>query len=148
MSARKDVLTGDELLVAVTDALVEFHQRYHSRTPVVGKALLLGEELLACVLGGVYSDVEQTMIDLQGATVLQETRSPFQEEMQHRFIAEVERLSGRGVQAFISNSHVDPELEIELFMLQPAIGVRGERRPASMGNGRGYAYAWERPKAE
>jgi uncharacterized protein YbcI len=147
MSARKDVFNGDELLVAVTDAMVEFHRRYYNRAQVMGKSLLLGEELLACVLGGAYSDVEKTMIDLQDATLLQETRSPFQEEMQHRFIAEVERLSGRGVQAFISNSRVDPDLEIELFMLKPANGVRSERRPASMVTGRGYAYAWERPRA-
>jgi uncharacterized protein YbcI len=149
MSASKDVLNGDELLVAVTDAMVEFHHRYHNRSPVIGKALLLGEELLACVLGDVYSDVEKTIIDLQGTTtVMQETRSPFQEEMQHRFIAEVERLSGRGVQAFISNSQFDPDLEIELFMLKPTNGVRSDRRPASLVSGRGYAYAWERPRAE
>jgi uncharacterized protein YbcI len=147
MSAPKDVLTGDELLVAVTDAMVEFHQRYYSRASVAGKALLLGEELLACVLGEVYSEVEKTLSDLQRATILQETRSPFQEEMQQRFIAEVERLSGRGVQAFISNSHVDPDLEIELFMLKPADRTAGERRLASAVSGRGYAYAWERPRA-
>jgi hypothetical protein len=29
----------------------------------------------------------------------------------------VERLSGRDVLAFISNSHVGPDVEIELFML-------------------------------
>jgi hypothetical protein len=144
MSAPNDVLTGDELLVAVADAMVEFHQRYHNHAPVLGKALLLGDELLACVLGDIYSDVVKTMIDLHGATVLQETRSPFQEEMQHRFIAEVERLSGRGVQAFISNSHIDPNLEIELFMLKPTTGVPSKRRAVSRGN----AYAWERPRAE
>jgi uncharacterized protein YbcI len=148
MSASKDVLNGDELLVAVNDAMLEFHHRYHNRAPVIGRALLLGPELLACVLGGVYSDVEKTIIDLQDTTVMQEMRSPFQEEMQHRFIAEVERLSGRGVQAFISNSHVDPDLEIELFMLKPLNGVKSDRRPASMVGGRGYAYAWERPRAE
>jgi uncharacterized protein YbcI len=148
MSAHKDVLTGDELLVAVTDAMVEFHQRYHNRAPVIGRALLLGEELLACVLGGVYSDVLKTIVELQGTTVLQETRSPFQEEMQHRFIAEVERLSGRGVQAFISNSQVDPDLEIELFMLKPTKAVATQRERGAMGSGRGYAYAWEAPRAE
>ena len=148
MSARKDVLTGEQLLVAVTDAMVEFHQRYHNRAPVVGKTLLLGEELLACVLGGVYNDVEKMMIELESTTILQETRSPFQEEMQHRFIAEVERLTGRGVRAFISNSHVDPDLEVELFVLNPANGVRGERRPGSMVSAFGYAYAWERPLAD
>jgi uncharacterized protein YbcI len=148
MSAHKDVLTGDELLVAVTDAMVEFHQRYHNRAPVMCKTLLLGEELLACVLGGVYSDVETTMIELQDNTVMQETRSPFQDEMQHRFIAEVERLSGRGVQAFISNSQVDPDLEIELFMLKPTKAVATQRERGAMGSGRGYAYAWEAPRAE
>jgi hypothetical protein len=37
--------------------------------------------------------------------------------MQHKFINEVERLSGRTVSAFISDSHVGPDIEIELFML-------------------------------
>jgi hypothetical protein len=37
--------------------------------------------------------------------------------MQHKFIGEVERLSGRTVSAFISDSHVGPDIEIELFML-------------------------------
>jgi len=32
----------------------------------------------------------------------------------------VERLTRRSVLAFISNSHVGPDLEIELFMLGPA----------------------------
>ncbi len=37
--------------------------------------------------------------------------------MQDRFIEAVERLSGRDVLAFISNHHVGPDLEIELFLL-------------------------------
>ena len=50
---------------------------------------------------------------------MQETRSAFQTAMQHSFIAAVERLSGRDVLAFISNQHVGPDIEIELFMLKP-----------------------------
>lgn len=146
--AHNDVVIGEELLVAVTDALVEFHRSYHGRAPVTGKALLLGEEMLACVLGDVYSDVEKTMIDLQGATILQENRSPFQEEMQDRFIATVEHLSGRDVMAFISNSHADPDVEIELFMLKAPSAITTERGQASIGSVRGYAYAWERSRAE
>ena len=42
--------------------------------------------------------------------------------MQHKFIDAVERLSGRDVLAFISNHHVGPDIEIELFMLEPAPG--------------------------
>jgi uncharacterized protein YbcI len=110
-------LTGDALLSAVTEAMVELHRRYHNRAPATAKTLLLGDDLLACVMGGVYTDVEKTMIELQRATIVQETRSVFQDAMQGRFIDEVERLSGRGVLAFISNHHVGPDIEIELFML-------------------------------
>jgi uncharacterized protein YbcI len=119
MSARTSPLTGDALLVAVTDAMVALHQRYHHRAPVTAKTLLLDDELLTCVLGGVYTDVEKTMIELQRASVVQETRSAFQNAMQHKYIATVERLSGREVLAFISNHHVGPDMEIELFMLKP-----------------------------
>ena len=117
MPAPDDPLTGDALLVAVTDAMVALHERYHHRAPVTAKSLMLGGDLLACVLGGVYTDVEKTMIELQRKTIVQETRSAFQTAMEERFVADVERLSGRRVTSFISSHHVGPDLEIELFFL-------------------------------
>jgi uncharacterized protein YbcI len=113
-------LSGDKLLLAVTDAMVALHKRYHHRTPVTAKTLMLGDDLLVCVLGGVYTDVEKTMIELQRSTVVQETRSAFQTAMQRRFIDKVEHLTGRNVLAFISNHHVGPDIEVEVFMLSPA----------------------------
>ena len=120
MTAPETPLTGDALLAAVTDAMVALHKRYHHREPVTAKTVLMSNEMLACVMGGVYTDVEKTMIELQRQTIVQQTRSAFQAAMQDRFIREVERLSGRRVLAFMSNSHVGPDLEIELFMLAPA----------------------------
>jgi uncharacterized protein YbcI len=109
---------GEELLTAVTEEMVAMHERYHHRVPASAKTQLLEDDLLAVVMGGVYSDVEKTMIELQRSTLVQETRSAFQETMQPRFIDSIERLSGREVLAFISNSHVGPDLEIELFVLR------------------------------
>jgi uncharacterized protein YbcI len=120
MSAPNGRLTGDALLSAVTDAMVALHQRYHHRVPVTAKTQLMGDDLLVCVLGGVYSDVEKTMIELQRQTIVAETRSAFQNAMQDKFIGEVESLSGRRVLAFMSDSNVGPDLEIELFVLAPA----------------------------
>ena len=116
-------LTGEDLLFAVTEAMVVLHQRYYHRTPVSAKSQMLGDDLLACVLGGVYTDVEKTMIELQRTVVVQETRSAFQTAMQRKFIDQVELLSGRAVLAFISNHHVGPDIEIELFMLHPLTDV-------------------------
>jgi uncharacterized protein YbcI len=119
MMAAAPPLSGDDLLDAVTDAMVALHERYHHRKPVTAKTRLLGDDLLVCVLGGVYTDVEKTMIEVQRSTIVQETRSTFQNAMERRFIAAVEQLSGRDVLAFISNSHVGPDIEVEIFMLTP-----------------------------
>ena len=99
MPAPTGPLTGDALLTAVTDAMVAMHKRYHHRAPVTAKTMLMGDELLACVMGGVYTDVEKTLIEMQRQTVVQDSRSAFQDAMQDRFIGEVERLSGRRVLA-------------------------------------------------
>ena len=123
MPAPESVLNGDALLAAVTDAMVELHQRYHHRVPVTAKSLQMTDDLIACVLGGIYSDVEKTLIEIQRTTLVQEARSAFQHAMQAKFIVAVERLSGRRVLAFISNHHVGPDLEIELFLLEPSPGA-------------------------
>lgn len=124
MSAYEMPLRGDPLLDAVTESLVGLHERYYRR-PATAKSQMLGEDLLACVLGGVFTDVEKTMIELQRGRVVQETRSAFQEAMQQKFIDEVERLSGREVIAFISNQHVGPDLEVELFVFREKSGTDG-----------------------
>jgi uncharacterized protein YbcI len=112
-----DVLEGEELLEAISASMRTLHERYYGRVPVSAKSQMMGDDLIACVLGGVYTDVEKTLIELQRSAIVQETRSAFQTAMQQRFIAEVEQLSGRRVLAFISNHHVGPDLEIELFVL-------------------------------
>jgi uncharacterized protein YbcI len=117
MAAIEPPLTGNELLEAVTASMVSLHERYY-RAPATAKTQMLGDDLLACVLGGVFTDVEKTMIELERGTVVQETRSAFQDAMQQKFIDEVERLTGREVLAFISNRHVGPDIEVEIFVLR------------------------------
>jgi uncharacterized protein YbcI len=123
MSAPDGPLQGETLLDAVTVAMVELHQRYHHRKPVTAKSQLMGGDLLVCVMGGVYTEVEKTMIELQRHTIVAETRNAFQLAMQEKFISAVEQLSGRRVIAFMSDSNVGPDLEIELFVLGPNGGT-------------------------
>ena len=120
--------------------MVALHQRYYHGAPVTARTQLMGGELLACVMGGVYTDVEKTLIELGRHTAVKETRTAFQNAMQERFISEVQRLSGRRVTSFSSHSHVGPDLEIELFMLarsrratpdaQARVALVGYRVPA------------------
>ena len=59
------------------------------------------------------------MIELQRQALVHETRSAFQQAMGRRFIDVVERITQRRVARFISAHHVGPDLELELFILEP-----------------------------
>ncbi|MDA0183658.1 Na-translocating system protein MpsC family protein [Solirubrobacter phytolaccae] len=126
-------LFGDALLEAVTDAMVALHVRYYHRTPASAKTQLLGGDLLACVLGGIYTDVEKTMIELGRGGSVHDTRGQFQHAMRHKFVEAVERLSGRTVIAFISNHHVGPDLAVELFWLDGSKPAASDPEPGQSG---------------
>lgn len=111
-------LSGKELLDAVTDAIVALHLHHYGRVPAAAKTQLLGDDLLACTLEGIYTEVEKTLIELQRAPDVHATRREFQAATRHKFIRVVEQLSGRRVAAFISNYHVGPDLAVELFWLE------------------------------
>jgi uncharacterized protein YbcI len=133
MAAPTDPLTGDALLEAVNDAMIALHERYYHRAPASARTQLLDDEILACVMGGVYTDVEKTMIELERNLSVKDTRNAFQNAMRDKFIVEVERLSGRRVHTFISDSHVGPDLQIELFILdsEPRPSGTPDRSPSS-----------------
>jgi hypothetical protein len=105
------------------------HERYYHRPPGTAQSRMMGGDLLACVLGNVYTDVEKTLIELERAPVVADNRNAFQNATQQRFIAIVERLSGRRVMHFISTHSVGPDLEIELFFLADPPSAPS-RRPA------------------
>lgn len=117
MSSDELPLDGDALLHAVTDAMVAIHLRYHGRTPATAKTTLMGDDLLSCVLGGIYTEVEKTLIEIEGPREVHATRRRFQDTIRPKLIAIIERLSGRPVVSFISNYHVGPDVAIELFLL-------------------------------
>ena len=110
---------GQVELEAVTEAMVGLHERYHGRKPATARTHQMDENLLACLLGDVYTDVEKTMIEMQRRAMVQETRSAFQHAMEKRFIDAVERITDRRVAKFLSTHHVGPDLELELFLLHP-----------------------------
>jgi uncharacterized protein YbcI len=114
---------GPDALAEVTQGMVALHERYHGRKPRKAHTQMLEDDLLACLLGDIYTDVEKTMIELQRHAMVHETRSAFQKAMGKRFINVVEDATGRRVAQFISTHHVGPDLELEIFILESPNGV-------------------------
>jgi uncharacterized protein YbcI len=112
-------LVTDDVLEALNAAMMALHERYHGRRPATARTQMLGDDMLACLLGDMYTDVEKTMIELQRGALVHETRSAFQHANERRFVGAVERLTGRRVAKFMSAHHVGPDLELELFVHEP-----------------------------
>ena len=117
MATQPNPLEGDALLAAVTETMVALHERYYHRPPGSARTRMMGDDLLVCVLGGVYTEVEKTLIELERAPMVTDNRNAFQLAMQDRFVAAVEGFTGRRVVHFISSHNVGPDLEVELFFL-------------------------------
>jgi uncharacterized protein YbcI len=79
----------------------------------------MGDEYITVFMEDVYTPVERTLIEAGRFSAVEETRHAFQETMREKFIAAVEELTGRKVAAFMSQVHVDPDLSVETFVLEP-----------------------------
>jgi uncharacterized protein YbcI len=110
-------------LEAVTEAMVALHERYHGRKPASARTQNMGDDMVACLLGDVYTDVEKTMIEMQRNAIVHETRSAFQQAMERRFIDAVERITNRRVARFMSTHHIGPDLELEIFLFESLSGA-------------------------
>ena len=119
-------LTGDALLTAVSDSMAALHEHYHGRAPATARTQMLGDDLLACVLGRIYSEVEMTMIELERTPLVHEVRSAFHLAMQPRFVAEVERLSDGGLRASSRPITSDPTSRSSSSFSHPSSGPGGE----------------------
>jgi uncharacterized protein YbcI len=108
-----------ETLAEISNALVGLHKRYYGKGPVRAKTYLVDNTVL-CLLEGGFTIVERTLIDIGRDQVVRELRHNFQLAMQEQYVEVVESRLGRRVLAYLSQVHTDPDIAVELFMLEPA----------------------------
>ena len=53
------------------------------------------------------------------ADLVLKTRKAYQDTMREDLVTEVERITGRTIAAFLSDNHIDPDIAIETFVLEP-----------------------------
>jgi uncharacterized protein YbcI len=71
------------------------------------------------ILRGGFTRVERTLLDTGQVESVYQMRRSFQQAMEEEFRKVVEEATGRKVIAYMSSIHVDPDLAIELFVLEP-----------------------------
>jgi uncharacterized protein YbcI len=110
-----------KLAASISNAVVGIHRQYFGRGASRTRTVM-GADYVICFLEDIYTPVERTLIEAGRFAAVQETRGAFQDTMRDRFSESVEELTGRKVIGFLSQVHVDPDLAVETFILEPIAG--------------------------
>jgi uncharacterized protein YbcI len=114
-------------LADVTRELVRLHSEYYGKGPTKARSYSVNDTVISILEGG-FTTVEETLIAEGQSNAVHDMRRSFQAAMEERFRDVVENATGRHVIAYMSQTHTDPDLAVELFVLEPAGPDGCERR--------------------
>lgn len=106
----------------ISTAAVQLLHEYTGRGPTKAKTLI-NEDMVTIVLADTLTKGERTLVDNGRSDRVLQLRHDYQNVMRNDLVALVERQLDRKVVAFMSQNHIDPDLAVELFVLQPAEAV-------------------------
>src|SRR5262249_1254971 len=94
----------------------------YGKGPTKAKTHMINDTVV-CVLRGGFTTVERTLLDTGERDSVYQMRRSFQQGMEKDFRQVVEDATSRKVMAYMSSVHTDPDLAVELFVLEPAEGA-------------------------
>jgi uncharacterized protein YbcI len=122
--------------VRIANEMVRLHSEYYGRGPTKTKVYVDGD-LIAVVLEETFTLAEKTLIARGESEGIQDIRRRFQRAMADQFRSIVEQATGREVRSFLSETDLDNDISVEIFLL-------GARRTDMTG----FEKAGEEPEAQ
>jgi uncharacterized protein YbcI len=107
-----------QTLTEISNAMVALHREHFGRGPGAAKSVMV-DDMIVCTLTDIYTAVEKTLIRAGNIDRVRDTRQLHQIALEREFVAPVEQITGRRVDAFISSVHFDPDIAVEMFLLAP-----------------------------
>jgi uncharacterized protein YbcI len=102
---------------AIANAVVHLINEYTGRGPTRARTHC-SEDLITVVLRDTLTKGERSLVRDGLADLVLATRKAYQDTMREDLVSEVERITGRTVDAFMSDNHIDPDIAIETFVLE------------------------------
>jgi uncharacterized protein YbcI len=97
--------------------MTKLHRDHYGRGPDTVRTVI-GHDHAMCILEGINTTVERTLVEAGEVEAVRETRLAFQRAMEGRFTEAVEGILGRKVRAFMSQVTFDPDISVEVFVLE------------------------------
>ena len=113
---QREQLLGRRLLDEISHGLTLLIREHYGRGPVKAKTYVL-DNLIISVLRNGFIALERTMIKSGEPERVLDMRREYERLMKTRYSEMIEELTGRKVLAFMSQAHVEPNLTVEMFLM-------------------------------
>jgi len=100
----------------ISNEIVRLHTEYYGRGPTKAK-VYADADLIAVVLEETFTPAERTLIDRGESDGIQDIRRRFQSVMADQFKSVVEQATGREVRSFLSETDLENDISVEMFLL-------------------------------
>lgn len=117
---------GARLNAAIARAVVRTHAEHVGRGPK--KAFgFHHDNIVVVVLENTMSRAEQLLVRNGGGAAIRQLRTAFHDDMREDLVGAVELLTGRTVTTLLSDCRLEPDVSVELFLLDRPISWDGRR---------------------
>jgi uncharacterized protein YbcI len=107
------------LSAAISNAVVGLLHDYTGRGPTHARTTI-GPDTIVVTLRDCLTKAERTLAEHGQAVEVLAMRRAFQNTMRTELVAAVELLTGRHVEAFLSDNLHDPDVAVEIFLMSRA----------------------------
>ena len=113
---RNDAKTTGDARAEIATGVVRLYSQYYGKGPTRAKAHL-SEDLVVVVLEETFTKAERTLVERGEIEAIQQIRRRFQQAMAEEFTGVVEQATGRVVRAFLSETNLEADVSVEIFLL-------------------------------
>ena len=119
MADEPDILSRISLRNAISTAMARIKREFYGKGPSRTRTFMC-DRIVFALLDDVLTPVEQALKRSGRSALVRRTRLTFEDIMTRTFTGEIERLTGARVLAYHSQIVFDPDMAIEIFVLDRA----------------------------
>jgi uncharacterized protein YbcI len=108
--------TIGDMRAEIAREIVRLQSEYYGRGPTRARAYVM-EDLVVVVLEESFTRAERTLVERGEVDAIQNIRRRFQQQMKDEFSAVVEQATGRLVRVFLSETNLEHDVSVEIFLL-------------------------------
>jgi uncharacterized protein YbcI len=103
----------------ISNEVVRLVRQHFGKGPTQAKTVWQ-DDVVVTILRGGFTHAEKTLYQAGKGEIVEEGRRAMQAVFEREMRAAVERLTGRRVEAFMSTNHHQPDISVEMFVLEAA----------------------------